>query len=232
MLRAKQPLKSLSELEHLVMDVLWKRSASTAEDVREALAQRHPMKDSTARTILTRLEEKGYVKHHVEGRMNVYRVSEPPRNLAVTAVQQIIDRLCGGSVEQLIVENGRSRDLDEQELRHLARFSRKNCVSVAAGRGTMSIDLVPQLLSAAIRTSGLGLARLCGLAAVSYPIFSRSARDVDSRPRRYARSNSFGNAGSSGPVQSASNSARCHRASDSGASDGIYKNFRSGRVTP
>ena len=120
MLRAKVPRKPLSELEHLVMDVLWKRAQSTAEDVREALAERHPIKDSTARTILTRLEEKGYVKHHVEGRTNVYRVSEPPRNLAVTAVQQIIDRLCGGSVEQLIVGMVDRELLDERELRRLA----------------------------------------------------------------------------------------------------------------
>jgi BlaI family penicillinase repressor len=120
MFRAKNPRKPLSELEHLVMDVLWKRSQSTAEDVREALAERHPMKDSTARTILSRLEEKGYVKRHVEGRTNIYRVSEPPRNLAVTAVQQIIDRLCGGSVEQLIVGMVDRELLDERELQRLA----------------------------------------------------------------------------------------------------------------
>ncbi len=120
MFRAKGPRKPLSELEHLVMDVLWKRSQSTAEDVREALAERHPMKDSTARTILKRLEEKGYVERHVDGRTNVYRVTEALRNLAVTAVQQIIDRLCGGSVEQLIVGMVDRELLDERELRRLA----------------------------------------------------------------------------------------------------------------
>jgi BlaI family penicillinase repressor len=120
MFSAKNPRKPLSELEHLVMDVLWKRSKSTAEDVREALSVRHPMKDSTGRTILKRLEEKGYVKRHVEGRTNVYRVTEPPRNLAVTAVKQIIDRLCGGSVEQLIVGMVDRELLDERELRRLA----------------------------------------------------------------------------------------------------------------
>ncbi len=102
------------------MDVLWKRSQSTAEDVREALAERHPMKDSTSRTILKRLEEKGYVKRHVDGRTNVYRVSEPPQSLAVTVVHQIIDRLCGGSVEQLIVGMVDRDLLDERELRRLA----------------------------------------------------------------------------------------------------------------
>jgi predicted transcriptional regulator len=125
MFRAKQPRKPLSELEHLVMDELWKRSQSTTEDVREALAVHHPMKDSTARTILKRLEEKGYVKHHVEGRTNVYRVSEPPRNLAVNAVQQIIDRLCGGSVEQLIVGMVDRELLNERELRRLADLAEK-----------------------------------------------------------------------------------------------------------
>jgi BlaI family penicillinase repressor len=119
MFRAKLR-KPLSELEHLVMDVLWKCSQSTAEHVREALAGSHPVKDSTARTILKRLEEKGYVEHRVEGRTNVYRVSEPRANLAVTAVQQIIDRLCGGSVEQLIVGMVDRELLDERELRRLA----------------------------------------------------------------------------------------------------------------
>jgi BlaI family transcriptional regulator, penicillinase repressor len=121
MFRAKKPRKPLSALEDLVMSVVWARPQTTAEDVREALAKRHPMKDSTARTILTRLEEKGYVKRTVDGRTNVYRVSEPPRNLAVSAVQQIIDRLCGGSVEQLIVGMVDRRLLDETELRRLGQ---------------------------------------------------------------------------------------------------------------
>jgi BlaI family penicillinase repressor len=120
MFSATKPPKRLSELEHLVMDVLWARAESTAEDVREALAKRHPMKDSTSRTILKRLEEKGYVKHQVEGRTNVYRVSEPPRHLAVRTVQQIIDRLLGGSIEQLIVGMVDRDLLDERELRRLA----------------------------------------------------------------------------------------------------------------
>jgi len=102
------------------MDVLWVRAESTAEDVREALANRHPMKESTSRTILKRLEEKGYVKRHVKGRTNVYTVSEPPRHVAVRTVQQIIDRLLGGSVEQLIVGMVDRDLLDERELCRLA----------------------------------------------------------------------------------------------------------------
>ena len=55
MFRDKQNRKPLSPLEHLVIDVIWERGAASAEDVRTELADRHPMKESTARTVLTRL---------------------------------------------------------------------------------------------------------------------------------------------------------------------------------
>src|SRR6202162_4881363 len=103
------------------MDVIWKRSPATAEDVRDALAARHPMKDSTARTVLKRLEEKGYLAHRVEGRTNIYRGLTEPQNVAVRAVRQIIDRFCGGSIEQLLVGMVADEVLDEQELQRLAK---------------------------------------------------------------------------------------------------------------
>src|SRR5215471_11655040 len=99
MFRSKNSRKPLSELEHLVMDVVWTRTSATGEDVREALAVRHPMKESTARTILKRLEEKGYVKHKVVGRTHVYRGVDDAQNVAAKAVRQIVEKFCRGSVE-------------------------------------------------------------------------------------------------------------------------------------
>jgi predicted transcriptional regulator len=79
------------------------------------------MKESTARTILARLEEKGYVRHRVEGRTNIYSGLEPQANVAATAVRRIIDRLYGGSVEELLVGMVDSEVIDRQELAALAR---------------------------------------------------------------------------------------------------------------
>ena len=103
------------------MEVVWERSACTSEEVRTALAERHPMKESTARTMLKRLEEKGYVRHRVDGRTNVYSGVEPPRNVAARAVRQIIDRFCGGSVEELLVGMMANQVVDERELERLAQ---------------------------------------------------------------------------------------------------------------
>ena len=113
--------KSLSNLEHLVMDVLWERGPSTSEDVRAALAKRHFMKESTARTILRRLEDKGFVRHRVDGRTNVYVGIQQPANVAAKAVRQIIDRLCDGSVEQLLVGMVDNEVIDKRDLANLAR---------------------------------------------------------------------------------------------------------------
>ena len=117
----KKPRKALSELEHLVMAEVWRRGAITAEEMCLALAGRHPMKESTARTVLSRLEEKGYVTHRVEGRTNIYRGMEAPHNVAAKAVRQIVERLCGGSVEQLLVGMVDNHVVDEQELQRMAQ---------------------------------------------------------------------------------------------------------------
>ena len=74
--------KSLSDLEEMIMSAVWE-GATTAEDVRASLAAKHPMKDSTVRTVLRRLEEKGYLTHSVDGRTYLYRAVEPRRNVGV-----------------------------------------------------------------------------------------------------------------------------------------------------
>ena len=117
----KPPRSALSELEHQLMEILWKLGSGTAEQIREALAPRHALKDSTIRTILRRLQAKGYVDHKVEGKAFVYSGVEKPRNVAVRAVRQILDRFCDGSLEQLLVGLVENEVVDRAELQQLAR---------------------------------------------------------------------------------------------------------------
>lgn len=113
--------KNLGELEQLVMDHIWAQGSTTAEQCREALQERHAMKDSTVRTILRRLEEKGFLAHGTEGRTFVYRSVQPRHSTAASAVSHIIDRFCGGSVEQLLVGMVENDVLDSRELARLAQ---------------------------------------------------------------------------------------------------------------
>jgi BlaI family penicillinase repressor len=112
--------KTISPLEQLLMDYIWAHPAATAEMCREGVAKERVLKDSTVRTILRNLEEKGYVTHSVEGRTFVYRAVDTRRNVAVEAARQLIDRFCGGSVEELLVGLVDNQVLEPGELQRLA----------------------------------------------------------------------------------------------------------------
>jgi len=108
----------LGELEREIMQFIWQHGEMTAEEVREKLDR--PLKDSTIRTVLRRLEEKGYVTHTVHSRTFVYRPAEPRQVVAGRAVKRIVDWFCDGSVEALLVGMVDSDVLGRKELQRLA----------------------------------------------------------------------------------------------------------------
>jgi predicted transcriptional regulator len=108
----------LGELESNILSIVWRLGSVTAEQVREALDR--PLSDSTVRTMLRRLEEKGYINHSIENRAFVYRPAESRQRVAGHAVKRIVDWLCEGSVETLLVGMVDSKVLDRAELQRLA----------------------------------------------------------------------------------------------------------------
>jgi BlaI family penicillinase repressor len=112
--------KTPTPLEQFLLDYVWAHPNCTAEMCREGLAGQRKLKDSTIRTILRKLEEKGYVTHTVEGRTFVYRAKDTKRNVAVHAAKQLIDRFCGGSVEELLVGLVDNQLLEPKQLQRLA----------------------------------------------------------------------------------------------------------------
>ena len=108
----------LGELERDILSIVWRLGAVTAEQVREELDR--PLKDSTVRTVLRRLEEKGYLAHSVENRTFLYRPAESRQRVAGRAVKRIVDWFCEGSVEALLVGMVDSKVLNRAELQRLA----------------------------------------------------------------------------------------------------------------
>ena len=88
-------LPELGDLEREVMQLVWAHGPVTAEVVRERLSR--PLKESTVRTVLRRLEDKGYTTHTVDGRTYVYQAAEARGRVAAKAVQRIVDWFCNGS---------------------------------------------------------------------------------------------------------------------------------------
>ena len=111
-------LPDLGDLELEVMQLVWAHAPVTAEAVRERLER--PLKESTVRTVLRRLEDKGYVTHTVAGRTYVYQAAAPRGRVAAKAVQRIVDWFCNGSVEEVLVGMVDASMLDQRQLRLLA----------------------------------------------------------------------------------------------------------------
>lgn len=111
---------ALTPLEQLIMDYVWAHPDCTAEDCRTGIHEKRQLKDSTIRTILRKLEEKGYANHRVEGRTFVYGPVNTRRSVAARAVQQLIDRFCGGSIEELLVGLVDNEVLRPKDLERLA----------------------------------------------------------------------------------------------------------------
>ena len=122
--RPSTPLRAgvkapLTELESAVMRVVWESGPCSVEAVYDVVSRNRDLKETTVRTLLRRLEQKGYLRHEVDGRAYIYHANEPSRSLAARAVRQIIDRLCHGSVEELVSGMVDAKVLTKAELKRL-----------------------------------------------------------------------------------------------------------------
>ncbi len=111
----------LGELEQAVLEAVWRETDTTADHVRQRMeVLGRPLKESTIRTVLRRLEEKGYLTHTTQQRTFLYRAAADGASVAGRAVQRIVDRFCGGSVESLLLGMVSAEVLSESELTRLA----------------------------------------------------------------------------------------------------------------
>jgi predicted transcriptional regulator len=113
-----EDLPDLGELERRVMHLVWTRGPITADAARIALRRR--LKDSTIRTVLRRLEEKGYVSHTVDARTYIYAATEPRGKVAARAVQRIVNWFCDGSVDEVLMGMVENSMLDQRQVQMLA----------------------------------------------------------------------------------------------------------------
>ena len=108
----------LGDLEREVLNLIWKHGPTTADAVQKLLDR--PLKESTVRTVLRRLEDKGYLTHTVDNRTFIYTATEDRSKAAARAVKRIVDRFCNGSVEEVLVGMVDAQILDRRELQRLA----------------------------------------------------------------------------------------------------------------
>jgi BlaI family transcriptional regulator, penicillinase repressor len=112
--------EGLSAAEREVMEVVWERGEVTAREARDAL--RRDVARNTVRTLLERMEEKGWVTHREVGRAYVYRATRPREESIGRKVRDVIDTFCGGSPETLVAALLDYRGLRPGELQRIRKM--------------------------------------------------------------------------------------------------------------
>jgi predicted transcriptional regulator len=118
MSNAREPteLPGLSRAQREIMEIVWARGEISASALKQLLSAKREVSRNTARTLLERMEQKGWLTHRAEGRTFLYRAVHPRPAAIGAEVRGFIDRICGGSPEVLMSALLDHRGLTSQEL--------------------------------------------------------------------------------------------------------------------
>ena len=116
--RASKPGPPLTPLELRIMQVLWETVPATVEVVHEKLSGER-LAYTTVQTMLNVLHRKGKAKRTLKGKAYEYQPLLSQDNANSQAVGDLVDRLFGGSVEGLVMNLVKTRQLDPKKLERL-----------------------------------------------------------------------------------------------------------------
>ncbi len=122
-------LPPLSDAQLEIMRVVWDRGEVAVGEVWEALAQQRPIARNTVQTVITRLAQKGWLKHRKQGRAFLYRAAAARDATVRGMVRRLVDTVFSGSAEGLVLAMLEGRGLSREEadrIRKLIDSAREN----------------------------------------------------------------------------------------------------------
>ena len=109
----------LSEAQLELMNVVWDRGEVTVADVWKAVASRRQVSRNTVLTMLTRLEEKGWLSRDEERHAFRYTATVPREVTLGTMIGRLVDTAFGGSAEGLVMALLHGRGVSREEARRI-----------------------------------------------------------------------------------------------------------------
>jgi BlaI family transcriptional regulator, penicillinase repressor len=101
---ARPPAKELTQRELEVMHVYWRRGESTVAEVRDELAREgRELAHTTVATLVRILSEKGFLAQTNDERPFRHRPARSFEDVSDNLLGDLIDRVFGGSREQLLL---------------------------------------------------------------------------------------------------------------------------------
>lgn len=111
--------ESLTKLELQIMQAIWKLGPSNVNAVQAELEQ--PLAYTTVQTMLNILHRKGKLKRRLRGRAYEYSATVTEAKASGHAVRDLIDRMFGGSSEELVMSLIKNKQIDAKKIAELSR---------------------------------------------------------------------------------------------------------------
>ncbi len=122
-------LPPLSDAQLEIMRVVWDRGEVAVGEVWETLCRQRPIARNTVQTVITRLAQKGWLKHRKQGRAFLFRALAPRDATVRGMVRRLVDTVFSGSAEGLVLAMLEGRGLSREEadrIRKLIDSAREN----------------------------------------------------------------------------------------------------------
>jgi predicted transcriptional regulator len=121
MVGRKKGSNALTPLELQIMQVLWSEGPSNVLQVQKKLSPTNELAYNTVQTMLNILHRKGRVQRTLEGRAYVYCTVASRETVLGQAVRDFVERMFGGSSEELVMSLVKSRQVDLERIADLSR---------------------------------------------------------------------------------------------------------------
>jgi BlaI family transcriptional regulator, penicillinase repressor len=116
---AEREKDTLTKLELQIMQVIWKQGASNVSAVQAGLEQQ--LAYTTVQTMLNILHRKGKLRRRLNGRAYEYSATVTEARASGHAVRDLVDRMFGGSSEELVMSLIKSRQIDAKKIAELSK---------------------------------------------------------------------------------------------------------------
>lgn len=112
-------LPQISDAEYEVMDVIWKYTPISTNEITDRLTKTKDWSPKTIHTMLSRLEKKGVIAHEKESRVFVYTPCVKKEAYLAAESRTLADRFFDGAMKQMVVSFLDQKDLTPEDLAEL-----------------------------------------------------------------------------------------------------------------
>ncbi len=101
--RRKKLPPPLSEAQLEIMEIVWERGEVTVAAVWKTLAERRSLTRNTVQTLMSRLDNRGWLRHRADGKTFYFRAAHPQKAAQRQLLQKLIQSAFGGAAEGLVM---------------------------------------------------------------------------------------------------------------------------------